>query len=304
MPGLNVSNGNNETNATSDQTAAQAILLLNQGSQQRTDKATPNHNSTRKAVPTISPQDNSDDSDTEEEITFNDHVGERVTKKFNDGYYYYGTVESYDRATRFWKIKFDDDDEEEWELGDLKKGLKIYDDGRREWNRGANEESRIHDEETDGGGMMQTMTVNNQLEAEVANEKPDDSEGTKYKGGPNNFVRGVHRCCLHDDYHVEYDSQFRTVDRIVDKECSGQKEGCKKMLKPGAHEPVYVCKKYWMRESSDSWGRHHCVRPHLCNSCYDKLMDEEEGGADGNGGNGKKTGGRKRKRRGGSTARK
>lgn len=56
-------------------------------------------------------------------------IQRRVAKEFEDGEVYFGTVTQYDESEPppFWKIHYDDGDEEDYEKKDLIKALKLYD---------------------------------------------------------------------------------------------------------------------------------------------------------------------------------
>ena len=53
-------------------------------------------------------------------------VGKRIAKKFDDGETYLGTVSSYDAKSCWWKIKYDDDDQEEMGVDELHSALELY----------------------------------------------------------------------------------------------------------------------------------------------------------------------------------
>jgi len=54
----------------------------------------------------------------------NRYVGARIAKRFDDGVVYYGSVISYN--DEYWKIKYEDSDEEEFDIDELNKYLKFY----------------------------------------------------------------------------------------------------------------------------------------------------------------------------------
>ena len=48
----------------------------------------------------------------------------KVKKQFNDGKFYDGTIVKYDKRKKWFLVKYEDDDEEEMNLNELKKVLK------------------------------------------------------------------------------------------------------------------------------------------------------------------------------------
>lgn len=55
------------------------------------------------------------------------YIGKRVAKIFDeDGKLYFGTIAGYRDDEEFWVIVYDDDDNEDFEIGDLHRGLRLY----------------------------------------------------------------------------------------------------------------------------------------------------------------------------------
>ena len=61
-------------------------------------------------------------------------VGQRIAKYFDDPtpedpnhqIIYFGTVDRYSKKTSLWHIKYDDDDEEEFDIGEIRTGVLLY----------------------------------------------------------------------------------------------------------------------------------------------------------------------------------
>ena len=53
-------------------------------------------------------------------------VGKRIAKKFHDGKTYLGTVSSYAAKLGWWKIKYDDGDQEDMDVDELYSALELY----------------------------------------------------------------------------------------------------------------------------------------------------------------------------------
>ena len=50
----------------------------------------------------------------------------RIAKRFDDGAIYHGTIVGFNGE--YWKVKYDDDDEEEFDKDELKRYMKLYED--------------------------------------------------------------------------------------------------------------------------------------------------------------------------------
>ena len=53
------------------------------------------------------------------------YINMKVKKKFNDGKFYIGDVKKYDKKNKWFKIKYDDGDEEDLNVNQLKKVLVV-----------------------------------------------------------------------------------------------------------------------------------------------------------------------------------
>lgn len=59
-------------------------------------------------------------------------VGHKIAKRFGDGVIYYGSVISYNNEDEYWKVKYEDSDEEEFDAEEIEKYLTLYKEQQKE----------------------------------------------------------------------------------------------------------------------------------------------------------------------------
>mmetsp|Transcript_24279 Transcript_24279/g.52906 ORF Transcript_24279/g.52906 Transcript_24279/m.52906 type:complete len:268 (-) Transcript_24279:92-895(-) len=198
------------------------------------------------------------------------HISTRVAKKFDDGFIYVGTVESFEKEDRLLRVVFDDGDDETWDLDDIAEGIEEF--GREDWKHqshsaGGVGRKQTRQQEDIGGTSVEEVVGGRSEENNVDAHEAFDAE------------TGVHKCCIGASYHEERDKRYARSDcRLKDIKCSGGREDCLGDLIPGDFSPVYICRKYWNRKSYDSWGRADCKNAHLCMNCFEAMKGESEQG--------------------------
>ncbi len=59
------------------------------------------------------------------------YIGAKIAKKFGDGVVYYGSVVSYNDEDKYWKVKYEDSDSEEFDADELQMYLKFYEEQQK-----------------------------------------------------------------------------------------------------------------------------------------------------------------------------